>query len=149
MAEPPAIDAATFDRLIREHVPMGAEFGCETLEIAPDRAVLRLPFKPGLLRPGETVSGPAIFTLADTVLYAAVLSRIGLEPLAVTADMQVRFLRPAGRHTLVAEARLLKAGRRLAVGEVRVWREDEGPEHLVALATGSYAIPARREAGSS
>ncbi|RME73302.1 MAG: PaaI family thioesterase [Planctomycetota bacterium] len=138
---PAAIDAATFDRLLREHVPMAKGFGCETLEITRGRARLRLPFDPKLIRPGDTVSGPAIFTLADTALYAAVLSHTGLEPLAVTADMQLRFLRSAGRHTLLAEARLLKTGARLAVGEVRVWREGEEPDRLVALATGAYAIP--------
>jgi uncharacterized protein (TIGR00369 family) len=93
------------------------------------------------LRPGGTVSGPSMMALADAVTYAAVLSRIGIVPLAVTSSLTISFLRkPEAGRALLAEAILLKAGRRLAVAEVRI--HSEGEAELVAHATVTYAIPA-------
>ncbi len=135
----PLIDAAAFDRMLRERVPAAARFGCTTEAMRRGYARLRLPFDPMTLRPGDTVSGPTIFTLADTALYAALLSEIGMEPLALTADMHIRFLRRAGRADLVAEARLFRCGKRLATGEVHVRRANDGA--LIAHATGAYARP--------
>jgi uncharacterized protein (TIGR00369 family) len=92
------------------------------------------------LRPGGTVSGPVMMGLADAVTYAALLSRIGIVPLAVTSSLTISFLRrPKAHRAVVAEATLLKAGRRLAVAEVRI--SSEGDDELVAHATVTYAIP--------
>jgi uncharacterized protein (TIGR00369 family) len=92
------------------------------------------------LRPGGTVSGPAIMALADAVTYAALLARIGLVPLAVTSNLNISFLRrPKADRAIVAEATLLKVGRKLAVAEVRI--TSEGDADLVAHATLTYAIP--------
>jgi uncharacterized protein (TIGR00369 family) len=77
--------------------------------------------------------------LVDTAIYAAVLSRIGLEPMAVTSDISVRFLRRPPIEDLHAEARVLHLGRRQAVAEVRLWSDDPG--RPVAHATGTYALP--------
>jgi uncharacterized protein (TIGR00369 family) len=138
----PAITKAAFDRLISDGIPMSRWFDCTTEELTRGRARLRLPFDERHIRPGDTVSGPAIFTLVDTALYAAVLSEVGLEPLAVTTDIQIRYLRRAGRCDLIAEARLLKRGRRLAIGDVTVYAE--GRQGAVAHATGTYALPLGR-----
>ncbi len=92
------------------------------------------------LRPGGTVSGPSMMALADAVTYMAVLSRIGLVPLAVTSSLSIVFLRrPEAGRAIRAEAQLLKAGRKLAVAEVRI--ASEGDDTLVAHATVTYALP--------
>lgn len=91
-------------------------------------------------RPGNTVSGPTMMLLADSATYGAVLSRIGIVPLAVTTSMSMNFLRrPSPDAALVGEARLLKLGKRLAVAEVKI--TSEGDEELVAHATLTYSIP--------
>lgn len=92
------------------------------------------------LRPGGTVSGPAMFALADVGFYLAVLSRIGPVALAVTTNAGIDFLRkpPAGQ-PLRAEARILKLGKRLAVGDVMIRAEAGGP--VLARAGMTYAIP--------
>ena len=92
------------------------------------------------LRPGNTVSGPTMMALADCALYAAILSDYGLIPLAVTTQLNINFFnKPPAGHDLYAECTLLKAGKRLAIGEVSI--HSEGRPELIAHATGTYAIP--------
>ena len=92
------------------------------------------------LRPGNTVSGPVMMTLADVALYLAILARIGIVPLAVTTNLSINFLRkPRADRRVVARCRLMKLGKTLAVGEV--WIYSEGEDEPVAHATGTYAIP--------
>jgi len=93
------------------------------------------------LRPGGTVSGPSLMTAADVALYVAILGEIGIVPLAVTTNLNISFLRkPAPDKDLIAECRLIKLGRTLAMGDVFIY--SEGSEQAVAHAVGTYAIPA-------
>jgi uncharacterized protein (TIGR00369 family) len=104
---------------------------------------LRLHVTEKNLRPGGTVSGPAMFSLADVAVYLAILAMIGPEALAVTTNCSIDFMRkPAAGRDLVAEARLLKLGRTLAVGDVLVY--SEGVAEPVARASLTYSIPPRR-----
>lgn len=100
---------------------------------------LRLHYDSRQLRPGNTIAGPVIFTLADAALYALVMSVAGLVPEAVTSDITLRFLRRPRPADLIAEARLLKQGRRLVVGEVAIF--SDGDSVPVAHVTGTYALP--------
>ncbi len=110
-------------------------------EIGPMRARMRLHFDDKHLRPGGTISGPSMFSLADLALYVAVLAQIGKVGLAVTTNLNINFLRKPPPADLIGEARLLKLGKRLAVGEVAI--SSEGEVDLVAHAVGTYSIPAR------
>jgi len=103
---------------------------------------LRRHFHPRSLRPGGTVAGPTIMALADVAMYIAVLSAIGWVPLAVTTNLSVNFLRKPAQRDLIAEASLLKLGKRLAVGEVGI--RSEGEPDLVAHATSTYSLPVQR-----
>jgi uncharacterized protein (TIGR00369 family) len=94
------------------------------------------------LRPGGTVSGPVMMALADFTMYLAVLSAIGWVPLAVTTNLSINFLKRPGARDLIAEARLFKLGRRLAVGEVEL--RSDGDDDLVAHVTSTYSIPVDR-----
>ena len=93
------------------------------------------------LRPGDTVSGPTLMALADVAMYAALLGEIGLVPLAVTTSLNINFLRKPEQKDVVGEAKLLKVGRRLAVGEVSLY--SEGDPQPVAHVTCTYSIPPR------
>jgi len=95
------------------------------------------------LRPGGTVSGPVMMALADFTMYLAVLSAIGWLPLAVTTNLTINFLKKPAARDLLAEARLIKLGKRLAVGEIGI--RAEGEDDLVAHVTSTYSIP-RKEA---
>jgi uncharacterized protein (TIGR00369 family) len=94
------------------------------------------------LRPGNTVSGPTLMGLADVTMYAALLGEIGLVPLAVTTSLNINFLRKPAQKDVIGEARLLKVGKRLAVGEVALY--SEGETEPVAHVTCTYSIPPRK-----
>ena len=111
--------------------------------VGPMRALMRMSHHPSQLRPGGTVSGPSIFALADVALYVAILAQIGRVKLAVTTNLNINFLGMPAPRDLLGEALLVKLGKRLAVGEVRIW--SEGDEKLVAHATGTYSIPPHGE----
>lgn len=92
------------------------------------------------LRPGGTVSGPVMMTVADVALYVAILGEIGLVALTVTTNLNINFLRkPASDRDIIGVCRLIKLGRSLAVGEVTLY--SEGLEEPVAHAVGTYSIP--------
>jgi uncharacterized protein (TIGR00369 family) len=111
-----------------------------TIEAAWERGcTVRQAFRAASLRPGGTISGPTMMALADFAMFVAVLSAIGPVPLAVTINLNINFLRKPGKCDLVADARLLKLGRRLATGEVIIHPAGEGEP--VAHATSTYSIP--------
>ncbi|MDS9466211.1 PaaI family thioesterase [Paracoccus sp. MBLB3053] len=92
------------------------------------------------LRPGGTLSGPAMFALADATVYLAILARIGEVALAVTTNASIDFMRkPEAGRDLLAECRILKLGRVLAVGDVLIRSEGQGEP--VARCSMTYSIP--------
>ena len=105
-------------------------------------ARLELEFRTSQLRPGGTVSGPTLMALADTAMYALVLSAIGEVPLAVTTNLTMNFLRRPRPEALVAEASMLKLGRSLAVGEVSL--RSVSTSEVCAHAVVTYALPPER-----
>jgi uncharacterized protein (TIGR00369 family) len=103
---------------------------------------VRQRFLKELLRPGGTISGPTMMRLADVAVYIALLGAVGWVPLAVTTQLNIHFLRKPGQADLIADARLLKRGKRLVVGEVLI--TTDGQDGLVAQATSTYAMPSLR-----
>jgi len=116
----------------------------EVLEASPMEAWVQFKVSEKSLRPGGSVSGPVLMTLADTALYMAILATIGLVPMALTTNLNINFLRkPSAERNVVAHCKLLKVGRALAMGEV--WIYSEGLlDDPVAHATGTYSIPPDR-----
>jgi uncharacterized protein (TIGR00369 family) len=103
------------------------------------RAVVRLAYQDNFIRPGGTISGPTMMMLADFALYLAVLSAIGPVALAVTINFNLNFLRRPEQRDLIADASMLKLGKRLAVMEVTLY--SDGSEDPVAHVTSTYSIP--------
>jgi uncharacterized protein (TIGR00369 family) len=108
-------------------------------DIGPLSARMRMDYHERHLRPGGTISGPAMMALADLALYAAILAHIGPVALAVTTSLNFNFLRKPEPRPLIADCRLLKLGKRLAVGEVSIF--SEGSLDVACHATGTYSIP--------
>lgn len=119
---------------------LGGRF--EVLEMRPGFLRARMRAGEADLRPGGTVSGPAMFALADCAYYMATLALIGREALTVTTSCAIDFMRRPAPGDLVAEARVLKLGRTLSVGDVLIF--SGGVEGPVARASLTYAIPPRR-----
>ena len=110
------------------------------LALTQDSIEVRLNVSHKHLRPGGTVSGPAMFSLADVTAYYMTLARIGAEALTVTTNCSIDFMRkPVAGVDLIAKARLLKLGRHLSVTDVLLY--SEGSDMPVARATLTYSIP--------
>lgn len=133
------LDAAQTEALIRGGLPTAA--GVIVEAVAPGSARVRLSYSERMLRPGGVISGPTLFGAADTAMYALVLSHAGPQLMAVTANFNMNFLNKAAPGDVLAEARLLKFGRRLVVMEVKLWTSAD-PDRIAAQVTGSYALPA-------
>ncbi len=131
-----AADLMSF--LDREFPQVSGEFAIE--EVGEMHIRTRLLVGERHLRPGGTVSGPSIFALADVSVYLGILAMIGPQGLAVTTNCSIDFMRkPAAGVDLIAECRLLKLGRVLAVGDVLIY--SEGMSAPVARASLTYSIP--------
>ena len=137
-----AMSADAIAKLLHEIFPQGFYPGCGLAIERVDYANVRVRrhFQENSIRPGGTISGPTMMELADFAMYVAVFSAIGPQPLAVTSNLSINFLRKPGKGDLVADARLLKVGQRLVVGEVTIY--SDGVSDPVAHVTSTYSIPA-------
>ena len=125
---------------VAEAFPSAAAGGlrCETL--GERTATARWRYDAATLRPGEYINGPTMFGLADIALWFATFTVLGIEAMAVTSEMSIRFLRPAQGGDLLARATIHSASTVRLVGSVEMWI-DGAPDRLVAVAQGSYARP--------
>ncbi len=144
-AEKPAKQAAMsvdeIDRLLAKEFPQafypGSGLSIEKVEYGNIR--VRKAFHEDHLRPGGTISGPTMMELADFAMYVAVFSAVGPQPLAVTINLNINFLRKPAQADLIADAKLMKVGKRLAVGDVTIY--SDGQAEPVAHVTSTYSIP--------
>ena len=107
--------------------------------IEPGRVRLQLVPDDASLRPGGIVSGPTQMGLVDRAAYAVILAHIGPVAMAVTSNLNISFLRAVEYAPVMADAQLIKLGKRLATVDVRLWQDD--PARVLAQATVTYAIP--------
>ena len=137
----PALNIEQIGELLHEVFPQVFYPGCglsiERVDYGDIR--VRREFHEDHLRPGGTISGPTMMELADFAMYVAVFSAVGRQPLAVTTNLTINFLRKPGQADLIADAKLMKVGKRLAVGEVMIY--SEGSAEPVAHVTSTYSIP--------
>jgi uncharacterized protein (TIGR00369 family) len=140
---PPALTVAELETFLRAEFPQvfNAESGVSIEDAWHGGARVRQAWREAHVRPGGTISGPTMMALADFAMYVAVLAAIGPVGLAVTTSLNINFLRKPGRADLLAEAKLMKLGKRLAVGEVAL--TSAGSEDILAHVTATYSIPVR------
>ena len=136
-----AMTTEELDRFLHREFPEFYGEGGLVIERADgEMCRLRQLYHPRMLRPGRTISGPTLMALADVAMYVAVLAAIGPVGLAVTTNLNINFLRKASEgRDIIAEGRLLKLGKRLAVGEITLL--SDGDEEPAAHATLTYSIP--------
>ncbi len=128
-----------FLEIARDGVPYVGQLGLLIDVWEAGHVRIRLPYSDLIRRPGGTICGPALMGLADVTLYGVVMSLLGRTELAVTTDLTFHFLSKPEPVDTLAEGRILKLGRRLAVGEVSI--TSSGKSQPVCQAVGSYAIP--------
>ncbi|NIM29418.1 MAG: hotdog fold thioesterase [Gammaproteobacteria bacterium] len=135
------ISAEELAEMARENVPLVGPLAMRVESVLPGAVTIRVPYRDEFVRPGGTISGPLMMAVADFAMYGVVLSLIGRVDLAVTTNLSINFLRRPSPGEVVARARILKLGRRLAVGEVHLHAGEA--DDLVAHVTSTYSIPPR------
>jgi acyl-coenzyme A thioesterase PaaI-like protein len=132
--------AAELDAFLRTELPQMFNYDDLTIEHADGQTCqMRQRLRQSMLRPGGTISGPTLMAVADFAMYAVLLSAIGPIGLAVTTNLSINFLRRGQPGQDVLAARLLKLGKRLAVGEVNLL--SGASPHPIAHAISTYSIP--------
>lgn len=135
----PVMSADDLQDFLRDHFPQIEHLNMRVEHVDDRRIRVRMRVTDQHLRPGGTVSGPTLMALADATMWLLVLAQIGPVALAVTTSLNINFLNKPDVADVIAEAALLKLGKRLAVGEV-ILRSIARPEP-VAQATITYSIP--------
>jgi uncharacterized protein (TIGR00369 family) len=140
----PKLTAGEIEAHFARDFPQG-DFGPKGLfkieRVGMGYALVRMKASEGLLRPGGTISGTSMMSLADVTMYVAILASIGWVPLAVTTNLNINFLRKPKAGDVLGECKLLKLGKRLTVGEIAI--RADGEEELAAHCTATYSIPPR------
>jgi uncharacterized protein (TIGR00369 family) len=144
LKRPAVMSAEQIGELLTKEFPQGYHPGCG---LAIERVYhggcrVRRTFDESIVRPGGTVSGAKMMELADFAMYVAVFSAYGAMPLAVTTNLNINFLRKPAPRDVIADARLIKIGKKLAVGEVTIC--SDGASEPVAHVTSTYSIPESR-----
>ena len=134
------ISVEQFNEISSERLPFAQLMGFEAEQIERAEVRMRARYNESFLRPGGTIAGPVMMGLADAAMYALVLAHAGPVELAVTTSLNINFLRKPAPGDVLAVARPLKIGKRLAVGDVALFSADTD-EIVVAHATATYSIP--------
>lgn len=129
-------------QFLRQEFPQSLE-KCEIESILDQGATVLYHVDQSDLRPGGTISGPTMMTVADYALYIAILGELGLVGLAVTTNLNINFLKkPTAGKDIRGVCKLMKVGQVLIVGEVTLYSIDS--DQAIAHATGTYSIPPKR-----
>jgi uncharacterized protein (TIGR00369 family) len=145
MQKPVMNEAELLEFLYREFPQAffpGSGYAIERVDYGNVR--VRLAYSDKFIRPGGTISGPTMMTVADFAFYVAVMSAIGPVGLAVTVNLNINFLRRPAPSDIIGEARILKLGKRLAVMECNLY--SDGGDEPIAHVTSTYSIPPSIEA---
>lgn len=114
------------------------------VELGDGWAVAGLDVNESNIRPGGFVSGPTQFGLIDSALWFVTFIALGrIEPMALTSELSIRFLRPAQGDRLLCRATIESVSRRSVVATAHVWA-DGRPDKITATGQGTYAIPLPR-----
>lgn len=136
----PRMSVDELEQFLDDHFPDMAQRAVSVERVDENFARVRLRYHDRHLRPGGTIAGPSLMMLADMAMYMALLAMIGPVALAVTTNLNINFLRKPAQADVIGECKILKLGKRLAVGEVTMY--SEGDTEPVAHATVTYSIPA-------
>ncbi len=141
MSYQPVMSAADVTQYVRSVFPQSIIYRWQAREIGPGTIIVDMKINENDLRPGGTISGPTLFTLADVAAYLLILAHIGEVALAVTTSLNINFLQKPEPGDLRAHGRLLKLGKRLAVCDIQIFPAQG--DSLFAQATATYSIPPR------
>ena len=103
-----------------------------------DSVTLRLPQDPQLSRVGGMLCGQAMMAAADTAMVLALINQFGEFRPCTTVQMNTSFLRPLAGQDALVQARVVRAGKSLAFGEIDVRGAQDGKS--ASRASVTYAL---------
>jgi len=112
-----------------------------------DHVIMKAPMSVRNMRPGGYVSGPTQMYLADHIAYAVIFTRLGITPMVFTSNLNIDFLRPLKGETVMAEGKMIKLGRSLALIAVDIWGDNA--EKISSRSTVTYALPSNSQSNKS
>lgn len=128
------------NEFLAQGFPGAAEGGSRCMELGEHWALVRNRPGPSAIRPGDIISGPTLFSIADAAMWFATFTVARrIEPMALTSELSIRFLRPAKGTEVWGRADIDHPGRRSVIGTVRMWTDD--PDRPVAVAQSTYVRP--------
>ena len=134
-----AVTLEQFNEVTKKHLPLTETLGFVTESLNDGQCIVRAVYKEDYLRPGGTISGPIMMALADYAMFGAIMSRAGQAHMAMTTNLNINFLIRPQPGDIVAVANLMKLGKRLAVGSVDLFGNNQ--KDLVAHVTCTYSLP--------
>ena len=135
----PAVTTDTLQSALTDwFAPWVQALGLRVQGFGPGEVTLRLPQNPDLSRIGGMVCGQALMAAADTAMVLALISHFGGFRPCTTVQMATSFLKPLSNQDALVEARVIRAGKSLAFGEIDIRGADDGKS--VCRATTTYAL---------
>lgn len=110
-----------YQAMLLTALPNLSALGVKLIEVTPSEVTTLLPFRDFMLRPGNSVAGPAIMGLADVGMYAALMVRQDKPLEAFTVQFNVNFLKKGAAGDLCAVAKVLRIGKGFATLAFDVW----------------------------
>jgi len=133
------IAAATLEAALAEYfAPWVQDLGLRVENLDAESVTLRLPQSERLSRVGGTLCGQAMMAAADTAMVLALVNRFGEFRPCTTVQMNTSFLKPLSKQDALVQARVLRAGKTLAFGEIDLRGADDGKS--VCRASVTYAL---------
>ena len=118
--------------------PWVLALGLQVEAVHPDSVVLRLPHSEALARSGGTLCGQAMMAAADTAMVMALMNHFdGFKP-CTTVQMSTSFLKPLSNQDALVEARIVRAGKTMAFGEIDIRGANDGKS--VSRSSVAYAL---------
>src|ERR1017187_6020733 len=136
------MDATALRQVMEELIPFNRVLGIRVAEIDKGHGRMEIAFREELIGDPvrRAVHGGVISALPDTAGGCAVWSALDEETARVsTIDIRIDYLRPGRPETLVAEANVVRAGRRVGVADIRLFHPS-APAESIATGKGVYNV---------
>jgi uncharacterized protein (TIGR00369 family) len=133
------MEASTLQSALAEYfAPWVQELGLRVEAFDADNVTLRLAQSERLSRVGGMLCGQAMMAAADTAMVLALINQFGAFRPCTTVQMSTSFLKPLSSQDALVQARVLRAGKTLAFGEIDVRGAEDGKS--VCRASVTYAL---------
>jgi uncharacterized protein (TIGR00369 family) len=133
------MDPQTLQGALPEYfAPWVQALGLRVEAFDAESVTLRLPQNAQLSRVGGMLCGQAMMAAADTAMVLALINQFGGFRPCTTVQMNTSFLKPLSGQDALVQAKVVRAGKTLAFGEIDIRGAEDGKS--ACRATTTYAL---------